>query len=140
MQKLQLELILARADKSALEDDYSDHSYAVEFAIEPSSAVEAVKQDGGIFFCFARWPAGDIVVLRSEHQSSVLKMINAVYHFASVDIPDLLDFFAEQFPTGYHRLSPSHAQLLPLKPLRKPLLRQVFGARILTSTVRAGPS
>jgi hypothetical protein len=47
-------------------------------------------------------PAGDIEMMGAEHQSSVLKAIDVVYHFTSVDIPDLLDFFPDQFPTGNH--------------------------------------
>jgi hypothetical protein len=36
-----------------------------------------------------------------EHQSSALKVIDVLYHFTSVDIPDLLDFFPAQYPSGF---------------------------------------
>src|ERR1700735_702651 len=80
--------------------------------MEPPASVEAVKQDRHVFLCFARWPAADIEVLRSEHQSSILYVIDVVYDFASVDIPDLLDLLPEQFPTGYHKKSPMRSQPL----------------------------
>jgi len=101
MKELELELIFVPADTRAFQDDYSNEFSVVERTMEPSSPVEAVQQDRRIFLCFARRPAGDIVVLWSEHQSSVLKVIDVIYHFTSVDIPDSPDFLPEQFPTGY---------------------------------------
>ena len=98
-----MELIFVLADKLAFQNDCSNESYLVECTVEPSAPVVAVEQDRRVFLCFARWPAVDVVMLWSQHQSSVLEMIDVVYHFTSVDIPDLLDFFPEQFLMGYHR-------------------------------------
>jgi hypothetical protein len=102
VKELELQLIFVLAGTLAVQDDYANEFCVVEYPIEPSLPVEAVKQDRRVFLCFARGPTGHIVMCWSEHQSSVLKVIDVVYHFASVDIPDLLDFFPEQFPAGYH--------------------------------------
>ena len=40
--------------------------------------VEALQQDRRIFLCFARWPAGHIVMFWSELQRSVLKVIDII--------------------------------------------------------------
>ena len=103
MKDLKLELIFLFADRLVVQDDDSDQFCALERAMEPSAPVEAVKEDRRGFLSFARWPAGDIDMTGSEHQGSILKAIEIVYHFTAVDIPDVLDFFPEQFPAANHR-------------------------------------
>jgi hypothetical protein len=103
VKKLELELIFVLADKIVIQDDGSDQFCVLECAMEPSAAVEAVKQDRRVFLGFAGRPAADIDMLRAEYQGSVLKAIEVVYHFTAIDIPNLLDFLPEQFPAAYHR-------------------------------------
>src|SRR5262249_19671561 len=98
MQKVELKLILAPADEPALEYHCSDESRVVERPAEPSAAIEAVKQYGCVFLRCTGRPSQNINVLGSEHQNPVLKVIEPLDHFASVDIPNLGDLFAEQFP------------------------------------------
>jgi hypothetical protein len=106
MQKFKLELILAPADEPALQYHHSDESRVVESPAEPSAPIEAVKQYGCVFLRFTGWPSHNINVLGSEHQNTVLKLIELLNHFASVDIPDLGDLFAQQFSEVYHREDP----------------------------------
>jgi hypothetical protein len=129
-----LELIFVLADTLAFQDDYSNEFRVVECTIEPSSAIEAVKQDRHVLLLFAGRPAVDIVMLWSEHQGSVLEMIDVVYHLTSVDIPDSLDFFAEQFPAGYHGRLPLHAVSLTSAAAARPsrISRRAQCSRLLS--------
>jgi len=103
VKELKLELIFLLADRLVLQDDDSDQFCALESAMEQSAPVEAVKEDRRGFLSCARWPARDIEMMGSEHQGSILKAIDVVYHFTAVDIPDLRDFFPEQVPAANHR-------------------------------------
>ena len=102
MKEFELELISVLADTLALEDDCPDEFRVIECTIKPSASVEAVQQDRRVFLGLAGWPAADIVMFWSEHQSSVFKAIDVIYHLTAVDTPDLFDFVAAQFPDSYH--------------------------------------
>jgi hypothetical protein len=99
VKELELELIATLTDSLAVQHDSGNELRPVEQAVEPTSAVEAVEQDRRVQVCFAWRPAGEIVVLWSQHQVSVLEAIDVVGHFTTVDTPDLLDFLPKQFPT-----------------------------------------
>src|SRR5215467_7731843 len=98
MQKFELELIHVPADKPVLQYRCSDKSSIVERPAEPSAAIEAVKQYGSVFLRFTGRPSQNVDVLGPKHQNPVLKVIKLLDHLASVDIPDLGDLFAEQWP------------------------------------------
>jgi hypothetical protein len=101
VKELELELIATFTDALIFQNDYPNKIRAIECAMEPSSAVEAVAQDRRVFFRFAWWPAVNLMMFWSQHQSSVLESIDVLDHFASVDVPDLLDFLPQQIPTSY---------------------------------------
>ncbi len=102
MEKLQLKAILVLADEFRFEDRHANYQLPIKQSMKPSALIEALDQVRCIFLGFPRRPTVDVAMVWLEHQSSILEAIDVVNYLASVDSPDLLDFFSDQLPARCH--------------------------------------
>ena len=104
MQELELKLVFRIADKPAIQNGYSDEPLVVESSVQPSAPVEAVQENGCIFFRLARRPSWNLEIVRLKDERSILQPINIFDVFASIDIPDLCDLVPKQISHDYRHV------------------------------------